>query len=66
MKCTLMARRRDLFCSLNRYFVMRQSFSTTTITIKQTYLLILCAYSLALCWTLMPVIGWSAYDYEVH
>lgn len=44
---------------------MTSSMPGTNITIKQTYLSILCAYMLALFWTLMPVIGWSSYDYEV-
>jgi hypothetical protein len=48
-----------------RYFVVTNLPSATTITIKQTYLSILCAYTLALFWTLMPLIGWSSYDYEV-
>ncbi|CAF0813866.1 unnamed protein product [Didymodactylos carnosus] len=28
------------------------------------YIGIICAYSLALFWTLLPVVGWSYYDYE--
>ncbi|CAF1016626.1 unnamed protein product [Adineta steineri] len=52
--------------SLDRYFVVTRSFTATTITIKQTYTSILCAYIFALFWTLMPIIGWSSYDFEVR
>jgi r-opsin len=44
--------------------VVTRSFSAASITTKQTCIIILCAYILALFWTLMPVIGWSTYDYE--
>ncbi|CAF1239556.1 unnamed protein product [Adineta steineri] len=50
--------------SMDRYFVVTRSFTATTITIKQTYTSILCAYIFALFWTLMPIIGWSSYDFE--
>ncbi|UJR32062.1 hypothetical protein I4U23_019530 [Adineta vaga] len=50
--------------SIDRYFVVSRPFTTVTITIKQSYICICCAYLLALLWTLMPLIGWSKYDYE--
>lgn len=48
-----------------RYLVVARSFSAATITIKRTYFFISCAYLLSLFWTLMPLFGWSTYDYEV-
>jgi len=64
-KKILFFKQNECLIALIRYFVVTNSPSGTTITIKQTYLSILCAYMLALFWTLMPVIGWSSYDYEV-
>ncbi|CAF1008978.1 unnamed protein product [Adineta ricciae] len=50
--------------SIDRYFVVSRSFATTTITPKRSYILIFCAYLIAFLWALMPLFGWSTYDYE--
>ncbi|CAF1548176.1 unnamed protein product [Rotaria sp. Silwood1] len=50
--------------SIDRYFVVTRLFSTSFIKIKYAYIIILCIYLLALFWTLLPLIGWSSYDYE--
>ena len=49
-----------------RYIVVTKSFTTTTISLKQTYIAIACAYSFAFFWTMLPLLGWSYYDYEVR
>ncbi|CAF0999718.1 unnamed protein product [Rotaria sordida] len=52
------------FISIDRYLVVTRSLSTSVITVKRAYIIIICGYLLALFWTLLPVIGWSSYDYE--
>ncbi|CAF5040459.1 unnamed protein product [Rotaria sp. Silwood1] len=50
--------------SIDRYFVVTRLCSTSVILVKHAYITVLCGYLLALFWTLLPVIGWSSYDYE--
>ncbi|CAF1545172.1 unnamed protein product [Adineta ricciae] len=50
--------------SIDRYRKITQPFSPQKVNIKQTYLAIVVAYLLSLFWTVMPLLGWSNYDYE--
>ncbi|CAF2933750.1 unnamed protein product [Rotaria sp. Silwood2] len=52
------------FISIDRYFVVTRLFSGSVITITHAYVTVICGYLLALFWTLLPVIGWSSYDFE--
>ncbi|CAF1546236.1 unnamed protein product [Adineta ricciae] len=50
--------------SIDRYRKIIRPFSAQKANIKQTYLTIAVAYLLSLFWTVMPLLGWSDYDYE--
>ncbi|CAF0741489.1 unnamed protein product [Adineta steineri] len=50
--------------SIDRHNIIIHSFSKRIKNIKRPYVLICCAYLLALFWALMPLFGWSTYDYE--
>ena len=49
----------------SRYLVVTKSFSHTVINPKQALVIIMGVYGAAFFWTMMPVIGWSKYGYEV-
>ncbi|CAF3512718.1 unnamed protein product, partial [Rotaria sp. Silwood2] len=46
------------------YTVLTRMSTTPVISVKHAYISILCVYLLALFWSLLPIIGWSNYDYE--
>ncbi|CAF3357302.1 unnamed protein product, partial [Rotaria sp. Silwood2] len=50
--------------SIDRYIVLTRMSTTPVISVKHAYISILCVYLLALFWSLLPIIGWSNYDYE--
>ncbi|CAF4864337.1 unnamed protein product [Rotaria sp. Silwood1] len=50
--------------SIDRYSIMTRSFQEPSGIIQRTYTSIGCVYILSLFWTIMPLLGWSSYDYE--
>ncbi|CAF3663849.1 unnamed protein product [Rotaria sp. Silwood1] len=52
--------------SIDRYSIMTRSFQEPSGIIQRTYTSIGCVYILSLFWTIMPLLGWSSYDYEIR
>ncbi|CAF4353988.1 unnamed protein product [Rotaria sp. Silwood2] len=50
--------------SIDRYSIMTRPFQPPSNIIQRTYISIGCIYILSLFWTIMPLLGWSSYDYE--